>query len=251
MCGRYAVTLPPEAMRQAFAYREQPNFPPRYNIAPTQPVPVVRLDEGRRQFILMRWGFIPGWVKDPREFPLVINIRGESAREKPSFRAAFARRRCLMPADGFYEWHRSGEDRRQQNPAYLFRRPDRALFAFAALWETWHSQDGSEIDTVALVNGPANGLMAAVHERCPVIVAPEHYDAWLDPNAEPASLAPLMRPPPDDLLEMLRIGPAVNKVANDRPEVQEPFDAASAQPEARPVMRSRRGGKDDGQGSLF
>src|SRR5690606_22015075 len=92
MCGRYAVTLPPEAMRQAFAYREQPNFPPRYNIAPTQPVPVVRQDQGVRQFLLMRWGFIPGWVKDPKSFPLVINIRSESAGEKPSFRAAFARR---------------------------------------------------------------------------------------------------------------------------------------------------------------
>ena len=89
-------------MRETFAYREQPNFPPRYNIAPTQPVPVVRIDEGRRQFILMRWGFIPGWVKDPKDYPLVINVRSESASEKPSFRAALTRRRCLMPADGFY-----------------------------------------------------------------------------------------------------------------------------------------------------
>ena len=105
-------TLPPEAMRQAFAYREQPNFPPRYNIAPTQPVPVVRLEQGTRQFILMRWGFIPGWVKDPKDYPLVINVRSESAREKPSFRAALARRRCLMPADGFYEWHRLGAAQR-------------------------------------------------------------------------------------------------------------------------------------------
>lgn len=255
MCGRYAVTLPPEAMREAFAYREQPNFPPRYNIAPTQPVPVVRLDEGRRQFILMRWGFIPGWVKDPKTFPLVINVRSESAREKPSFRAAFMRRRCLMPADGFYEWHRLGEGRRQENRPYLFRKPDRGFFAFAALWETWHSQDGSEIDTVAIVTGPANGQMAAIHHRSPVIVPPEAFDAWLDPAAEPAGLQALLRPPPDELLEMVRLGPAVNKVANDGPEVQEPYDAASAAaPETaapRPAMRSRRGGPDDAQGSLF
>jgi putative SOS response-associated peptidase YedK len=255
MCGRYAVTLPPEAMREAFAYREQPNFPPRYNIAPTQPVPVVRLDEGRRQFILMRWGFIPGWVKDPKTFPLVINVRGESAREKPSFRAAFMRRRCLMPADGFYEWHRLGEGRRQENRPYLFRKPDRGFFAFAALWETWHSQDGSEIDTVAIVTGPANGQMAAIHHRSPVIVPPEAFDAWLDPAAEPAGLQALLRPPPDELLEMVRLGPAVNKVANDGPEVQEPYDpgaapAAEAAP-TRPAMRSRRGSPDDGQGSLF
>lgn len=255
MCGRYAVTLPPEAMREAFAYREQPNFPPRYNIAPTQPVPVVRLDEGRRQFILMRWGFIPGWVKDPKTFPLVINVRSESAREKPSFRAALARRRCLMPADGFYEWHRLGGGRRPENRPYLFRRPDHGFFAFAALWETWHSQDGSEIDTVAIVTGPANGQMAAIHHRSPVIVPPEAFDAWLDPAAEPADLQALLRPPPDDLLEMVRIGPAVNKVANDGPEVQEPYDAAAAPAveaaPARPAMRSRRGSPDDGQGSLF
>jgi putative SOS response-associated peptidase YedK len=255
MCGRYAVTLPPEAMREAFAYREQPNFPPRYNIAPTQPVPVVRLDEGRRQFILMRWGFIPGWVKDPKTFPLVINVRSESAREKPSFRAAFMRRRCLMPADGFYEWHRLGEGRQQENRPYLFRKPDRGFFAFAALWETWHSQDGSEIDTVAIVTGPANGQMAAIHHRSPVIVPPEAFDAWLDPAAEPAGLQALLRPPPDELLEMVRLGPAVNKVANDGPEVQEPYDpgaapAAEAAP-TRPAMRSRRGSPDDGQGSLF
>ena len=253
MCGRYAVTLPPEAMRQAFAYREQPNFPPRYNIAPTQPVPVVRLEQGTRQFILMRWGFIPGWVKDPKDFPLVINIRSESAAEKPSFRAALARRRCLMPADGFYEWHRLGEGRRQENRPYLFRRPDRGFFAFAALWETWHSPDGSEIDTVAMVTGPANGQMAAIHHRSPVILAPEAYDAWLDPASEPAELRPLLRPPPDDFLEMIRLGDAVNKVANDGPELQQPFDPASAPkpPEQKPAMRSRRGGKDDAQGSLF
>jgi putative SOS response-associated peptidase YedK len=253
MCGRYAVTLPPEAMRQAFAYREQPNFPPRYNIAPTQPVPVVRLEQGTRQFMLMRWGFIPGWVKDPKDFPLVINIRSESAAEKPSFRAALARRRCLMPADGFYEWHRLGEGRRQENRPYLFRRPDRGFFAFAALWETWHSPDGSEIDTVAMVTGPANGQMAAIHHRSPVIVPPEAFDAWLDPAAEPATLRGLLCPPPDDLLEMIRLDDAVNKVANDGPELQLPFDPASAPKpsESKPAMRSRRGGKDDAQGSLF
>jgi putative SOS response-associated peptidase YedK len=241
MCGRYAITLPPQAMREAFAYPEQPNFPPRYNIAPTQPVPVVRMHEGARQFILMRWGFIPGWVKDAKDFPLVINIRSESAREKPSFRAAFTRRRCLMPVDGFYEWHRLGKE----NRPYLFRRPDRGLFAFAALWETWHSQDGSEIDTVAMVTGPANGLMSAIHHRCPVIVEPRDHDAWLDEATGGNEAAALLKPPPENLLDMVRVSPAVNHVANDGPEVQEPFDgaaeeAAEAKPELPPA-----------QGSLF
>ncbi len=229
-------------MRALFSYPEQPNFPPRYNIAPTQPVPVVRLNQGTRQFILMRWGFIPGWVKDARDFPLVINIRGESAGEKPSFRAALTRRRCLMPADAFYEWRRDGK----QSQPYLFRRPDRGLFAFAALWETWHSQDGSEIDTAAMITGPANGLMAAIHHRCPVILEPEHYDAWLDPAATASDIAGLMRPPRDELLEMVAVSQLVNKVGNDGPEVQRPFEPAKARPSG-----AARASEPPAQGSLF
>lgn len=231
-------------MQALFAYRERPNFPPRYNIAPTQPVPVVDQHEGERRFMLMRWGFIPGWVKDVKSFPLVINIRGESVRDKPSFRAAFLRRRCLMPADGFYEWHRVGQGRQAENRAYLFRRPDRGMFAFAALWETWHSPDGSEIDTVALINGPANGLMAAIHARCPVILAPKDYQTWLDPLTEADDVAALLRPPPEELLEMVRIGPAVNKVAHDGPELQEPF-AGTGAAEPRSAAPTPR------QGTLF
>jgi putative SOS response-associated peptidase YedK len=255
MCGRYALTLPPDAMRALFRYAEQPNFPPRYNIAPTQPVPVVLEEKGERHFRLMRWGFLPGWVKDPKDFPLVINIRGETMREKPSFRAAFIRRRCLMPADGFYEWSRSATE----NRAFLFRRPDRGLFAFAALHETWSSADGSEIDTVALVNGPANGLMSAIHERCPVILDPAQYARWLDPETTPDAAYGLLRPPAEDLLEMVRIGPAVNKVANDEASVQAPFDAAihgvvqvkeKSKPASKPPSpRTTDGG--GGQGNLF
>jgi putative SOS response-associated peptidase YedK len=255
MCGRYAITLPPEAMRASFGYREQPNFPPRYNIAPTQPVPIIRLHDGARQFLLMRWGFIPGWVKDPKDFPLVINIRMESAAEKPSFRHALTRRRCLLPADGFYEWRRSGTGRQARADAFLFRRPDRGFFAFAALWETWHSPDGSEIDTVAMMTGPANGTMAAIHHRCPVILDPADYDAWLDPGAAPQQINRLLKPPPDDLLEPVAIGPAVNKVAHDGPEVQVPMaETVPEPPAAEPASHARKATRrpvDDGQGSLF
>lgn len=254
MCGRYALTLPPEAMRRLMGYPEQPNFPPRYNIAPTQPVPVVVEREGSRHFMLMRWGFIPGWVKDMKAFPLVINVRSETIREKPSFRAAFIRRRCLMPSDGFYEWHRSGSE----NRAYLFRRPDRQGFAFAAIWETWNSPDGSEIDTVALISGPANGLMSAIHERCPVVIAPEDTAAWLDPAATPDQARALLKPPSDDLFEMVRIGPAVNKVSNDGPEIQEiyvPDTARGPVPDTpsrpKPETEPARTKPGDGQGSLF
>jgi putative SOS response-associated peptidase YedK len=256
MCGRYALTLPPDAMRALFGYSEQPNFPARYNIAPTQPVPVVRESGGVRHFDLMRWGFVPGWVKDLRTFPLVINVRSETVREKPSFRSAFARRRCLMPADGFYEWHRVG----QENRAYLFRRPDRAVFAFAAIWETWSSPDGSEIDTVALLNTHANGLMSAIHHRCPVILAPSDQAAWLSPEASADDLMPLLKPPPEDALELLRIGPDVNKVANDGPDLHKPWDDRAASetgdaPSAGRVKAAARPRKPPadgrGQGSLF
>jgi putative SOS response-associated peptidase YedK len=224
MCGRYALTLPPDAVRKYFRYPEQPNFPPRYNIAPTQPVPVVRLWNGARQFVLMRWGFLPGFVKEPKEFPLVINIRTETVREKPSFRNAFNRRRALMPVDGFYEWHRIGKE----NRPYLLRRPDRGMMAFAALWETWHEAGGSEIDTAALVNTHANGAIAAIHHRSPVILDPKDFDEWLDPDTDPDDAYRLLRPPPDDLLELVPISSLVNKVANDMPDIQVPASAAEA-----------------------
>ena len=137
MCGRYAITLPPEAVRSFFRYAEQPNFPPRYNLAPTQPVPVVRLERApdstlARHFVLMRWGFIPFFVKDTKKFPLLINARGETMAEKPSFRGAVKRRRCLFIADCFYEWQREGMAKGMSQP-YMIRRADGAPFGFAAL----------------------------------------------------------------------------------------------------------------------
>lgn len=247
MCGRYAITTSPAAMRALLDYPEQPNFPPRYNIAPTQPVPVVRIERGARQFALMRWGFIPGFVKDLKTFPLVFNIRSEGMMEKTSFRAAFQRRRCLMPADGFYEWQPAGEGRGAVKQPWLIRRPDRALFSFAAVWHTWHAPDGSEIDTVALLTGPANATLAPVHHRCPIIVAPQDHESWLGGEESIDEATRLLRPPPDNLLERVAVGTAVNKVANDGPELQEP--AIVTQPP--PAMRRRRGAPDDGQASLF
>jgi putative SOS response-associated peptidase YedK len=245
MCGRFAIITPPDAVKAYFGYAETPNFPPRYNIAPTQPVPVVHHAEGDRHFTLMRWGFLPGWVKDPKEFPLVINIRSETAREKASFRAAFQRRRALMPADGFYEWQRLGKDSRP----FLLRRADRQIFAFAALYETWSSADGSEIDTVALLNTTANGVISAIHERSPVILPQEDFDAWLDPQTRPDEAHALLRPPPDDLLDLVEIGRAINKVANDTPDVQ---IAAADQPEPANEKKPGKPPRNNSeQGSLF
>jgi putative SOS response-associated peptidase YedK len=246
MCGRFALISSPESVRSRFGYAETPNFPARWNIAPTQPVPVIVAGASSPSFQLMRWGFLPGWVKDPKDFPLVINVRSETAAEKPSFRAALSRRRCLMPADGFYEWRRLGRESR----AYLFRRPDRAPFAFAAIWETWSSPDGGEIDTVALLNTHANGLMSAIHERCPVVLDRSDHDAWLDPQARPDAFSRLLRPPPDDGLEMIRISSLVNKVSNDGPLVQEPYEEP-AEDEPTPDRRRRPPPDPDAQGSLF
>lgn len=247
MCGRYAIAAKPEDLRRLFGYDDRPNFPPRYNIAPTQPVAVVVLDRGRRRFVLMRWGFIPGWVRDPKDFPLVFNIRREGAREKPSYRAAFIRRRALMPADAFYEWRRSGG-----TPVpFMARRPDRAPFAFPALWETWTAPDGGEIDTVALITGAAEGPMAAIHHRTPVILDPAHWAEWLDPATSPERAEELLVPPVQGEMELVPLGAGVNKVANDGPEVQEPAGENEA---VRPAPRARRAaarGGDGGQGSLF
>lgn len=244
MCGRYAIISPPEDLKALFGYCETPNFPPRTNIAPTQPVPVVHLSEGQRRFTLMRWGFVPGWVKELKGFPLIINIRSETIREKASFRAAFSRRRALMPADAFYEWQRFETASRP----FMLRRPDRKPFGFAALWETWSANDGSEIDTVALINTTANGVIAAIHERSPVILPEADFEQWLDPMTTPEAARKLMRPPAEDLLELVPISTAVNKVANDGPDVQQEVKRALApEPHVKSAIRQN----DGKQGQLF
>ena len=213
MCGRYVISSTPPAIKAYFGYAEQPNFPPRYNVAPTQPIPIVRPNDGKRQFVLMRWGLIPAWVKDPKAFPLLINARAESVIDKPAYRAAMRRRRCLVPADGFYEWREVG-GRRQ---AYFARRkkPGEPL-AFAGLWDTWTGPNGEELDTAAIVTTDANRTLAAIHPRMPVILPPEAFDLWLDcAKVDAKTAAALLAAPPEDLLEAYEVSPAVNRVAND------------------------------------
>lgn len=241
MCGRYAITSPPEAIRALFGYVEQPNFPPRYNVAPTQPVPIVYLARDpdgakRRHFLLARWGFLPGFVKDVSDFPLLINARAETAAEKPSFRAAMKRRRCLLIADAYYEWLRNGKaggagKKGAHRPArpFLFRRADGKPMAFAGLYETYSSPDGSEIDTACLLTTDANGATAAIHDRMPAILEPCDFDAWLDCDEFDAqSASRLLRPAREDALEFFEIGTAVNKAANEGPSLQEPLKRAGA-----------------------
>ena len=257
MCGRYVITSSPAAIRALFGYPEQPNFPARYNVAPTQPIAVVRLHEGKRQFVLMRWGLIPSWVKDPKTFSLLINARGESVIDKPAFRAAMRRRRCLIPADGFYEWKEVG-GRKQP---YFVRSRRGGPFAFAGLWETWTGPNGEEMDTAAIVTTGANRTLAAIHDRMPVIVPPEAFDLWLDcAKVDAQTASALFVPAREDLLEAYEISTAVNRVANDSPALIAPAatsDAAHAAPappaanasprEAKPKTADKR----SGQGSLF
>jgi putative SOS response-associated peptidase YedK len=240
------VTTAPEAIRQLFRYVERPNFPPRYNIAPTQPIAIVRLSEGERHFALVRWGLIPSWVKDPKTVSLMFNARGETAAEKPAYKAAMKRRRCLVPADGFYEWKRDGDRTR---PHWIRRRDSKPL-AFAGLWETWTGPNGEELETAAIVTTAANDTLKPLHDRMPVVVPPDAFGLWLDPNAELKIAAALMTPAPNDLLEAYEVSSAVNRVANDEPALLTPASELP-EPVEEPKRPPNKRARDDAQGSLF
>lgn len=247
MCGRYIIISSPEAIRALFGYDERPNFPPRYNVAPTQPIPVVRLLDGKRSFALMRWGFVPSWVKDPKTVSLLINARGESVLDKPAFRNAMRRRRCLIPADGFYDWRR-GEPKRP----YFVRPKSGEPLAFAGLWETWSGPNGEELDTAAIITTRANRTLSAIHERMPVVVAPDDFDRWLDcANVEAATAAELLAPAAAGLLECYEVAPAVNRVTNDSVELIAPVAAAASRDKETAAAASTKPAKTNDQPSLF
>lgn len=222
MCSRYSLTSPPEAVRAYFGYRETPNFPARYNIAPTQDIGVVVLDEdGTRRFRSMRWGFLPFFAKEPKAAPPLINARAEGIATKPSFRQAFARRRCLIPADGFYEWTGPKGTRRP----FLLRPRDGGLIAFAGLWERWRDkQAGTETDTVVIITCPANDTVANLHDRMPVVLDANDHAAWLDSKATPVEEAlALLKSAPDDLFELVEMDPKINDSRREEPGIQEPL----------------------------
>ena len=243
MCGRYAITLPPEAVRAYFAYEETPNFPPRFNVAPTQPIPIVVAEPlsagAKRHFRLVRWGFLPGFVKDPKSFPLIINARAETLLTKASYRAALKRRRCLVVADGFYEWRKEAGRGPAAKRPYLVRRIGGGPMGFAGLTETWSDPTGGEIDTACIVTTAPNALVRFLHDRMPAIVAREDFSAWLDVDAVGAEKAlALLKPAPEPALELVEIGPSVNRAANDDASVQAPVAAPirAAVAEAEPTL---------------
>lgn len=216
MCGRYTLTASPEEVRELFSYIEQPNFPPRYNIAPTQPVALVKNEQGQRHFALARWGLVPAWVKDPASFTLLINARAETVLEKPSFKVAMRHRRCIIPATGFYEWQRTVSPKQP----YYIEAQDGVPLAFAGLWETWSHPEGGEIDTAAMITVAANGDMAPIHHRMPALLHPDQFDDWLDTGSVMAREAvSFLKPAPEGGLRFTPVSTRVNSADHDDPDL--------------------------------
>jgi len=254
MCGRFVITSPPAALRQMFGYLEQPNFPPRHNIAPTQPIPVVIRENGVRRFRLMRWGLLPAWVKDPANFSLLINARAETVTERPAFKSAMERRRCLIPADGYYEWQTAEKRKR---PCFIHRR-DGAPIGLAGLAETWIGPNGEELDTVAIITAPASADLALLHHRVPVTIAPDDFDRWLDCGAHDGKTATaLLSAPHEGEFVWHEVSTRVNRVANDDPQLILPMTPEESEAEEQGAVKKPMPRKpapvasEDGQGSLF
>jgi putative SOS response-associated peptidase YedK len=216
VCGRFTLTAPPEAVRRAFGLDAAPSLEPRFNVAPGQDVATIEQDaEGRRVLVPRRWGLVPYWAEDPRIGGRLVNARCETAATKPAYRDAFRRRRCLVPADGFYEWGDAGRGPRQ--PWYVSR-PDGGCFAIAGLFERWKGPGGEWLETCVLLTTDANPEVAAVHDRMPVVLPPADWSLWLDPaERDPARLAPLLRPAPDEEFVLRAVSLRVNRPEHDDP----------------------------------
>ncbi len=221
MCGRFAFFSPHEAIAQLFGLDDAPAVEPRYNIAPTQFIATVRHDEAAtRRLAMLYWGLVPSWAKERSIGVRMINARAETVSEKPSFRSAFKRRRCLVLADGYYEW--------QAKPAgkqpYFIRMRSGRPFAMAGLWEAWHEGEGNEpLESSAIITTDANASLAPVHNRMPVILEPAQYDFWLDrKNENTQSLSRLLVPCADDAMEAVAVSKRVNNARNDEPHLIDP-----------------------------
>ena len=224
MCGRFAQITLGQALAKQFNLNEsaqQVELFPRYNVAPTQPVAAIRLtaDGQQRELTFFRWGLVPSWAKDITFGSRLINARSETVAEKPSFRSAFKRRRCLIPADGFYEWQKTDTGKQ---PMYIKATDDLPL-ALAGLWEMWQSPDGSTISTCTLLTTMPNALMQPIHNRMPVILEPEDYDMWLDPGPRPQEALHLLRPYPPDKMMAYPVSTWVNNPRHDDPSCIEPL----------------------------
>ena len=220
MCGRINLHSRLNVLLKQFSaeMRDDPDrYQLRFNLPPTLDVPVVRADDDGRYVTVMRWGLLPPWTKDLKSAPMLNNARAETVAEKPSFRSAFKKRRCIVPVTGFYEW----QDNTKPKQPFYFHSPDDKMLAFAGLWERW-SKDELTIDSCTIITTDANGVMAPVHTRMPVIFGENDIEQWLDPNA--TDLLPLLTPCPDDELTCYPVSTFVNNARNEGPECVEPVD---------------------------
>ncbi len=240
MCGRYAATLPPEMMVELFKLIKSIDILPRFNIAPTQPIVAIWEEAARREAHFARWGLVPRWVKDPREFPLLVNARAESMSDKPAFRDPLKHGRCIVPASGYYEWH-TGPDKKKQ--PYYITRADGQPMALAGLYATWSGPEGEEIDSVATITVAANAQLSEIHDRMPMILLDKaEQDAWLDVrNVRAQQAAQMALPLADGVLKFHPVSTRVNSARDDDPGLIEPVTLEK--PEA--IIKKAAGGQMD------
>ena len=230
MCGRYRLSRRKQVVEEYFdtAVSDEPDWSPRFNVAPTQPVPVIRQHptEPIRKLSSMRWGLIPSWAKDASGAARMINARSETAATLPSFRDAMKSRRCLIPADGFYEWARTGKTKQP----YCFEINNGELFAFAGLWDRWKDPSGNWIKTCSILTTTPNALTTAVHDRMPVILDPDGYELWLDPGMQHVgAVSELLEPFDATQMRCFPVSNRVNSVINDDAECSVPVELAQIQ----------------------
>jgi putative SOS response-associated peptidase YedK len=247
MCGRYALTRNAEVLVRLFGLRATPQSEPRYNIAPTQDALVVRVGkDGERKAEPLHWGLVPFWADDPSIGNRMINARAESAADKPAYRAAFRKRRCLVPADAFYEWKKLGKGKQP----YAIRRNDDQPMALAGLWEYWQGKEGEELRSFTILTTDPNELVKPLHNRMPVVIDPKDFDLWLDPQVDdPKKLKPLIRPADASRMEAYPVSRRVNSPGNDDARCLEPVEPADEGEAGAKPNRSKRGdGGGDGRG---
>lgn len=228
MCGRFTLHSDKRALAELlraiagptlFDLMDPASLAPRYNVAPSQPVVAVRRELEGPELVALRWGLVPHWANDPKIGSKLINARSETAAEKPSFRVPFRRHRCLIPADGFFEWLKKG---RQKQP-YHIRIKGGGPFALAGLWDRWTGADGEEIESCTILTTPANELVRPLHDRMPAVINPEDFSRWLDPAVtDPTAVQGLLKPYPAERMEAYPVGPAVNSAAREGPACVEP-----------------------------
>ncbi|MEO6326599.1 MAG: SOS response-associated peptidase [Thermoanaerobaculia bacterium] len=257
MCGRYTQTKAESLLRKRFRFQgTELEMPPRYNLAPGQEARVVLTSESGRRLVPMRWGLVPSWAEDESIGNRLINARAETLLQKPSFRTAFQQRRCLVPADSFFEWKKEPGSKRKVPIRFVLKGED--PFAFAGLWEAWRAPDGHELRTFTVITSLPNRLVAEVHDRMPAILKEEDEEAWLDPTlTDPARLAPLLAPFPAERMEAYAVSSRVNSGQIDEPALIERValdeSGMPVEPAAEREKSRKKKGKapDPAQRSLF